>query len=351
MKRILLIAACTACALSPAKAQADYVADNTGQTTSGVWTEVGATKILPYNLTLGLDAGLRTSEWFDEASRFDIGLGLGWKPTKHWKFGVSYTFIMKHYPLETAQKTEYKYRPAGESENTDFASFLGAPAYSDGTTSYTYKGKNISYRTTDAFWRPKHRISIDGTYTYKLWRWLRLSLRERYQLTLMPSKTVGREKVLDKYRGVSYTQASVTSESDVTYDEITRYWQDGETIYALDLTDASATARDVTSTYQAEHDDLNTDKEKSSKTIHTLRSRFTLEVDKKGWQWAPYAYVELFNNMGDGFHTDKFRTSVGVEYSVSSLHRLQLGYVFNHENDDDGDQNIHAIAIGYKVKF
>lgn len=351
MKRILL-AACLCCAaVQQGAAQTDYVSDDAGKTAGALWTEIGATKVLPYNLSLGLDAGFRTNEWFNEADRFDVSLGLDWKPAKHWKFGISYTLLFKHYPQETAHKTEYKYRAAGESENSDFASFLGAPAYTDGTTAYTYKGKNIGTRTTDAFWRPKHRISFDAAYSYKFWKWLRVSVRERYQLTLVPSKTVSREKVVDKYRDISYNQPTASSEDDLTYDEITRYWQDGNVIYAQDLLDDNATPTDVTATYQAEHDDLNTDKEKSSKTQHVLRSRLSFEVDKKGWLWSPFAYVESFNDLGERWHLDKIRFSAGVEYAIVQNHKLSLGYVFNHENDDDGNMNIHAISVGYKFKF
>lgn len=340
MKRILFSVLCAACILSPAKAQTDYVSDNAGQTTGGLWTEVGATKVLPHNLSLGLDAGFRTNQWFDEASRYDIGIGLGWKPTKHWKFGVGYTFVMKHYPLETATKhiedeVEYKYRPAGASENTDFAEFMGAPVYTDAAgTSYTYRGKNVSEkdytRITESFWRPKHRINVDAAYTYRFWKTLRVTLRERYQLSLVPAKTVSRTrtgtKTTIKYRDPSYsTTDAVTDESTITYDEVSE----------PEVSDAGE----------------ETEKEKSSKTLHTLRSRLTFEIDKKGWRFTPFAYVELFNDLGGGFHTDKVRASVGTEYDVAPQHRLQLGYVFNHEKDDDGDQNIHAISIGYRFKF
>ena len=110
MKRILL-AACLCCAaVQQGAAQTDYVSDDAGKTAGALWTEIGATKVLPYNLSLGLDAGFRTNEWFNEADRFDVSLGLDWKPAKHWKFGISYTLLFKHYPQETAHKTEYKYR-------------------------------------------------------------------------------------------------------------------------------------------------------------------------------------------------------------------------------------------------
>ena len=340
MKRLLLIALGTACALCPAKAQTDYVADDAGQTAGAIWTEVGATKVLPYNLSLGLDAGFRSNQWLDQADRFDIGLGLGWKPTKHWKFGVGYTFLMKHYPSETAHKSlteyEYKYRAAGAAANTDFTEFVGAPTYTDAAgTTYSYRGYNSELkeytRVTDSYWRPKHRISLDAAYTYKLWKTLRISLRERYQLTFVPTKEVNRTRTGTK---------TTTKYRDPSYDG------DGNLIDGV-----LGNSYDEVEGPVSEPADEETVKEKSRKTLHTLRSRLTFEIDKKGWRWTPYTYVEFFNNMGDSFHADKVRASAGVEYAVAPQHRLQMGYVFNHENDDDGDQNIHAISIGYKFKF
>lgn len=332
---------------SHVRAQDDYVVDNAGQTTGGLWTEVSTVKVLPYNLSFGIDAGFRTNEWFNEANRFDVGLGLDWKPTKHWKFGIGYTFLMKHYPAETAHKSvteyEWKYRDTSTGDNVDFAEYMGAPTYTDAAgaygaagTAYRYRGFNEDVkdytRLTEAFWRPRHRVSIDGAYTIKFWKVLRLTLRERYQLTFVPSKEVSRTrtgtKTTTKYRDPSY-DADGNLIGDVldaeTYDEV-----EGPVVG-----DAGE----------------ETTKEKSSKTLHALRSRLTFEIDRKGWAVTPYAYAELFNDLGSAFHTDKVRASAGIEYALSKQHRLQLGYVFNHENDDDGDQNIHAISIGYRFKF
>lgn len=315
--KIFLIIATLIITCVHARAQEDYVSDAAGQTTGGLWTEVGATKVLPYDLTLSLDAGFRTNDWFNEADRFDVGLGLGWKPGKHWKFGVGYTFIMKHYPTETAHKTEWKYRAAGDAENTDFYEFVGAPKYTDANgVNYTYRGYNDATRLTEAYWRPKHRISVDGAYTCKFWKTLRLTLRERYQLTFVPTKEVDRTRNATKYRDPIYDDDGNIE----GYDEITR---ENEEIV----------------------------KEKSSKTLHTLRSRLTFEIDKKGWDFTPYAYAEMFNDLAGNFHIDKVRASAGVEYAISKQHRVQLGYVYNHENDYDGDMDTHAICVGYKFKF
>lgn len=348
----------------------EYVSEDEGTRTVGaVWTEVGATKLLPYNLTLGIDAGFRSDEWFRSADRFDVAVGLSWKPSKHWKFGVGYTFISKHYGSETEHKsnTEVKYKYNGLS--TDPASFLGAPFYTDDNgTKYAYDGYNESYRTytrvTGSYWRAKHRLSADASYTHKIFGFLRLTLRERYQLTFVPVKTVNRTrnriKTTTKYRDPYYPDGSTLD----GYDSYTNLWQTGDVIYSEEFRDDdgdriydSQGVQDVTASYLADHENegLNTvveqEKDKSSKTLQVLRSRLTFEIDKKGWNWTPYVYVELFNNMGENMHMDKVRASLGVDYSLTKRHKIGVGYIFNHENDDDGDVNIHAISIGYKFKF
>lgn len=355
----------------------DYVSDDAGGRTSAeVWTEVGITKVLPYNFSLGLDMGFRTDDWFNESSRFDIGIGLSWKPVKHWKFGVGYTFLLKHYFSETERKheseREYKYENSATKidMSPDPTTFLGAPYYYDANnTQYAYEGHNESekdfVRVTDNYWRPKHRFSFDAAYTNKYYGFLRLTLRERYQLTFVPSKDVDRTrtrtKTVRKYREPRYPDGVTFSDE---YDAYFDMWQEGDVIYSHEYRDDDwdgtyepEPVQDVTATYLAEHqgEGLNTVTEqvktKSSKTLHVLRSRLTLEVDKKGWQWTPYLYFEIFNNMGEGWHFDKVRASAGVEYAVTKQHKIGLGYVFNHENDDDGDMNIHAVNVSYKFKF
>ena len=378
MRRILIVIALLPMMVHAQDSDAvDYVSDDAGgRTTAEVWTEVGVTKVLPYNLSLGLDVGFRTDDWFNDASRFDIGVSLSWKATKHWKFGIGYTFINKHYFSETERKhvtgIEYKYeeQAAGITMTPDPTSFLGAPFYYDANgTKYAYDGYNDFVkdyvRVTDSYWRPKHRLFLDAAYTNKFWGFLRLTFRERYQLTFVPTKEVDRTrtrtKTVRKYREPRYPDG-VTFNN--VYDSYADLWQEGDQIYSSEYRDddwddvyEAEPVQDITTTYLAEHENegLNTvteqTKEKTSKTQHVLRSRLTLEIDKKGWRWTPYLYFESFNNMGEGWHFDKLRASAGVDYSLTKQHKIGLGYIFNHENDDDGDLNIHAINVSYKFKF
>ena len=371
-----------------AQDEVDYVSDNEGaRTTGAVWTEVGFTKVLPYDLTLGLDAGFRTDDWFNDASRADIGLGLSWKPNKHWKVSVGYTFIMKHYRSETERKTvqenstKYKYAIVENGEDVkefepEPTSLHGIPYYTvdgkfyDGTNAYiedgrkyVYKGYNYSEKTkdyvrvTDAYWRPKHRISFDLSYTSnRLWDCLRLSVRGRYQLTFIPEKEVNRtrtkmtNKTTWRYRSPRYNYEFYDDGSfEMILDKETPYDQSPEHWTRENHTHDNPELEETT---EVEY----STKTKKSKLLHTLRSRLTIEYDRKGWDWTPYAYVETFNDLGsfglpNALHLDKLRASVGVDYAITKQHKISIGYIFNHENDDDGNENIHAINVGYKFKF
>lgn len=244
-------------------------ADNTG----GVWTEVGVSKALPYNLSVEASAGHRTLDWFDWSSRTDVSAGLSYKVNKYVKFGLGYTFIAKN------NQDEWKDHISDTTEKWD------------------------GYNVDDNNWALRHRLSLDVTGTYRVSKLIRFSLRERYQYTYQSPRDVDRTKMRDK-------------DFDGIIDKIT---------------------------YTTDH--------KKPKNRHLLRSRLKISLDKKDLKWEPYVSVETHNDFSKKMHLDKIRTIVGVDYSITKKHQVGLGYVFNHENDDDGDQNIHAISVGYNFKF
>ena len=363
-----------------AQDEVDYVSDNAEtKTDCGYWREISAVKIFPYDLSLSVDAGYRTGENFQEFNRADIGVGLSWKPNKHWKVGIGYTVITKHYLKETERKTvqengeKYKYSILDDAGNEvsemdpNPTSLHGYPFYTtdgnfyDGTNlylteagdRYSYEGYNYSEKTknyvrvTDSYWRPKHRVSVDATYTTnRLWNCLRVSLRGRYQLTLIPEKDVDRVRTKTTNK-TTWRYRSPTYDYDFTegykiliagYDQNPDHWnRDSHTHDNPELEETTEVE--------------NSTKTKKNKTLHTLRSRLTIEYDKKGWDWTPYIYVEAFNDITSRMRLDKIRASIGVEYALTKQHKLGIGYVFNHEDDDDGNENIHAINVGYKFKF
>lgn len=263
MKKILLIATL----LLPAVLNAQWTDEY------GTWISVGAKKSLGTQWSLGLEAEYRAQD----NSRWAVGLDAGYKLNKYIKFGAGYTLL---------------YNRKGEKVKGD-------PSVDD------------EYRVTPAYAYPRHRFFVEATADKRFWKWLRISLRERYQLTYRPAK--------------NYDRITYSKYIDDNWEE---QWDDG-----------------VTST-----------KTRESETSQLLRSRLKLEVDKKGWKFSPFVSVEAHNSVrcGDGMCIDKVRTVVGTGYKLNKQHEISLAYVLSFDfNEDDGkaDSRIHAVSIGYNFKF
>lgn len=316
MKKILTIVTLAFLTL-PAMAD-DEATANAGDDTescAAVWTDVGITKVLPHNFSLDLELGYRTLDWLNQTDRMNVGLGVNYKVGKNFKFSLGYDFIYKHFPTEVkATEIAYKYEDAdGLDQESPSMLNLADDAYDE----WEYKGYNVTNSVHHAFWNLRHRVHFDIAADKRFWKTLRIGLRERYQFTHQPSKDIDRTKYRTKYRDPYKTDPSAL---DYNYDEVT------DTI-------------------------INDLKTKSVKNRHQLRSKLKFSIDKKGWKCEPYASCEFFNDLASSWHLDKIRAAVGVDYSINKQHKIGIGYVFNHENDDDGDQDIHAISVGYHFKF
>lgn len=234
---------------------------------------MGAKKSLGTQWSLGLEAEYRAQD----NSRWAVGLDAGYKLNKYIKFGAGYTLL---------------YNRKGEKVKGDSA-------------------VDDEYRVTPAYSYPRHRFIVEATADKRFWKWLRISLRERYQLTYRPAK--------------NYDRITYSKYIDDNWEE---QWDDG-----------------VTST-----------KTRESETSQLLRSRLKLEVDKKGWKFSPFVSAEAHNSVrcGDGMCIDKVRTVVGTGYKLNKQHEISLAYVLSFDfNEDDGkaDSRIHAVCVGYNFKF
>ncbi len=264
--------------LLPAFAQAGDADD------FGVWTEVGVQKILPRDFSVGVDGKLRTCDVSKKVSNIDVGTNVNYKLNKYVKFGVAYSFI------ESYKGSQAKYDE--DEETSDY----------------------VSRQYTDSYWRPKHRFSVDVTPSVKLWRVLRLSLRERYQYTHQKKLTI-------------------SSREDM--------WDLGKEDWAEDWEEDSKT--------------------KKEKNTHILRSRLKLEIDKKGLDWSPFVSVETQNyfkkkELDSGRSALRsVRTAVGTEYKINVRNSINVAYVFTYKHEDKKeDKNkyrMHAVCVGYNFKF
>ena len=230
----------------------------TAQSEAGLLMELGAEKKLSKQFSLGVEADLRTRNNLKTMDRWSIGLNAEYKPVKYFKLDAGYTLL-----------------------NNNFREDI----------SYNANGSYNNWRPS--YWGIRHRLHASLTGTYKFQNNLRVSLRERWQYTYRPEKTVTR------------------------WDFDNSWWED---------------------------------KVRSGKAKSQLRSRLQLEYDKKGALLTPYANVELYHSWA----IEKIRYTVGTELNLSKRHTFNLFYRFQNMKNvdvDDYDPDMHYIGVGYKFKF
>lgn len=79
-----------------------------------------------------------------------------------------------------------------------------------------------------------------------------------------------------------------------------------------------------------------------------LRSKLTVEYNVKGIPLNPFASVDY--GCGLNYTANKWKYSVGADYTINKQHKFTLYYRFQTEDDDD-EPNGHMLGMGYKIKF
>ena len=264
----------------------------------GIWSEIGIEKAITKNWDVGLDMEYRAQN----KARLSVGLGTSYKVNKYLKFGLNYSFLY-------SEKNKYKVKEEGE---------IGSDAWTRG------------YNLIDE-WYPRHRFSAEAIGSIKLWNWLKVSLRERYQLThrraWSAEKLEHRENHLKHY------------DFDDDWNEIT--WEEMNVIDRTEI------------------------KEYPALTDQVLRSRLKLEFDKKRNPFSPFVSAEFHNSVSRGDHMllQKIRTAAGCGYKFRKHNEVSLSYIitfdmYDIEEDENMQQTtvrlhdrMHAISLGYKYSF
>ncbi len=229
----------------------------------GIWTDIAVEKALSKKASVELEAEYRSEDNLKQNSRWAMGVFGEYKITKWLKAGVGYTFIYKYN-----EKYTYHYDAPNK------------PNYSD-PNKYA------------EFWGTRHRVNVDLTGSLKLSDW-KFSLRERWQYTYRPEKTIDQRYDFDKDK------------------------MDGKQ-----------------KTYKA-------------KSKNTLRSRLQVAYSKKGLNIEPYANVELYN----AWSLEKVRYTVGLDWDFIKHNTLGVYYRYqDNSKDDDDTRNTHILGVSYKIKF
>ena len=213
-----------------------------------------AQKKLTKKWSMSLGGELRTRDNTKMVDRWSVGLGVDYKLTKWLKASAGYDLLIDH-----RDKSTYK--------------------------------ANGDLNKEAVFWGVRHRLNVALTASQKVGNF-KFSLRERWQYTYRPEKTIDRYDVDDE----EYEQK--------TY---------------------------------------------SGMAKHLLRSRLQVEYGVPGTGLSPFANVEVFN----GWSLMKTRYTAGMDYDLSKKHSLGLFYRYQAvRNDTDNDEpNYHLIGLSYKYKF
>ena len=266
----------------------------------GMWTELGIEKAITKNWDVGLDMEYRAQN----KARFSVGLGTSYKVNKYLKFGVNYNFLY-------SEKNKYKEKYEGE----------------EGSEEWT-RGYNLIDK-----WYPRHRFSAEAIGSIKFWNWLKVSLRERYQLTHRRAWTAEKFEHREKY-------LSHLVDGD----------EDGNDIYEIEKTVIDRTEAKPYPTF----------------TDQVLRSRLKFEYDKKRCPFSPFVSAEFHNSVTRGDHMllQKIRTAAGCSYKFRKHNEISLSYLITfdmYDIEEDEVENtretvrlhdrLHAINLGYKYSF
>lgn len=228
------------------------------QSEGGLLTEIEADKKITKDLSIGIGADLRTRNNFKTMDRWSLGIGADYRLTSWLKADAGYKLLNTNFREDISLKT--------------------SGAYNNWRPSY---------------WGLKHRFYASLTGSYKFANNIKLSLRERWQYTYRPEKTVQR------------------------WDFDDEQWED---------------------------------KIRSGKGKNQLRSRFQIEYAPKKALFTPFANIELYNS----WSIEKIRYNIGTDIRLDKHHSFSIFYRFQDIRNADADDNepdMHYLGLGYKFKF
>jgi hypothetical protein len=226
------------------------------QSEGGLLLGAEADKKLSKKLSVSLEAELRTRNDFKTIDRWAVGLGAQYKLTNWLKADAGYKLLNTNF-----------------RENIDL------------------KASGIYNHWRPSYWGTRHRFYASLAGSHKFANNIKLELRERWQYTYRPEKTVER------------------------WDFDNDCWED---------------------------------KVRSASGNNQLRSRLEISYDRKRSLFTPFASIELYNSLG----IEKIRYNIGTDLRLSKQHNLSIYYRYQDTKQADAENpNMHYLGIGYKFKF
>ncbi len=230
---------------------------SSAQTEGGLIVDAGAEKKLGKLWTVGAEAELRTRNNFRTIDRWAFSVNGSYKVSQWLKASAGYMLLYNNF------RDDLSYKTSGDKNNW-------RPSY----------------------WGIRHRFNATLSASHKFSNNIRLSLRERWQYTYRPTKTVTRWDIDNsKWESVSRSAAGKNQ----------------------------------------------------------LRSRLQIEYDRKRALFTPFVNAEMYNS----WSVEKIRYHVGTDIRLSKQHSMTVYYRYQdvRQRDPDDDPDMHYLGVSYKYKF
>lgn len=265
----------------------------------GIDVSVGAERELLPDLELSVEGNLRTQEKTKRIERYVLGGELSYK-----------FFNTKKFDMKVSAGFEYMWNQKMEESKLAKTPYPFFATDSEGNALYDDQGVIVpdkdycNYNVNERYWRNRHRTSLGLSAVYSPNKRWSFQLKETVQYN-------------------HYCREDSINQYEYRWDEN----DDGDRYLpspGIDLKSVDAKDRFV------------------------LRSKFTVEYNVKGIPLNPFASVDY--GCGLNYTANKWKYSVGADYTIDKKHKLTLYYRFQTEDDDD-EPNGHMLGMGYKFKF
>ena len=253
----------------------------------GVDISLGAEKELLPDFEINVEGNLRTQENSKRVERYLIGAELSYK-----------FYNTKKFDMKVSGGFEYMWNQ--KMEETNFKETVEAIDWDDPNLGTILIDE---YNVNERYWRNRHRTSLGLSASYSPNKRWSFQLKETVQYN-------------------HYCREDSINQLEYRYDE----------------------DDDVDGYYKIKNDR----KAVEAKDRFVLRSKFTVEYNVKGIPLNPFASVDY--GCGLNYTANKWKYSVGADYTINKKHKLTFYYRFQTEDDDD-EPNGHMLGLGYKIKL
>ena len=295
MKKFLYTLFAMACLSSSVLKAQDFSVDDD----FGVDFSIGAEKELLPDLEINVEGNLRTQDNSQRVERYLLGAELSYKFLNTKKFDMKVSGGFEYMWNQKVAETKLAKNPY-----PFFATDAQGDVIYDNLDQPVFDKNYCNYNVDERYWRNRHRTSLGLSASYSPNKRWSFQLKETVQYN-------------------HYCREDSINQYEYRWDEN----DDGDKYLPAPSIDRKSV---------------------DPKDRFVLRSKFTVEYNVKGIPLNPFASIDY--GCGMNYTANKWKYSIGADYTINKKHKLTLYYRFQTEDDDD-EPNGHMLGLGYKIKL